>query len=97
MGNESPGLTTRPAKVGGVVIELLEQQIQGLIDRTKERRDEYYNFSPGQRRRRKLDNGYPSFLAGEQWGYSVALALIRGGITQLPDGTLVLNDGRAIV
>ena len=78
-------------------MELLEQHIQGLIDRAKERQNEYYNFSPGQRRRRKLDNGYPSFLAGEQWAYSVALGLIRGGITQLPDGTLVNNDGGAIV
>jgi hypothetical protein len=76
-------------------MELLEQQIQELIDRAKERQNEYYNFSPGQRRRRKLDNGYPSFLAGEQWGYSVALALIRGGITQLPDGTLVTTLERA--
>ena len=78
-------------------MELLEQQVQGLINRAKEKQNEYYNFSPGQRRRRKLDKGYPSFLAGEQWAYSVALGLIRGGITQLPDGTLVLNDGRAIV
>ena len=93
MGNEDSGLITGPAKVGGVVIKLLEQQIQGLIDRSKERQDEYYNFSPGQRRRRKLDSGYPSFLAGEQWAYSVALALIRGGVTQLPDGTLVTTNG----
>jgi hypothetical protein len=78
-------------------MELLEQQIQGLIDRSKERRDEYYNFSPGQRRRRKLDSGYPSFLAGEQWAYSVVLGLIRGGVTQLPDGTLVTTNGGAIV
>jgi len=77
-------------------MELIEQQIQGLIDRAKERQDEYYNFSPGQRRRRKLGNEYPSFLAGEQWGYSVALSLIRGGITQLPDGTLVTTNGREV-
>ena len=74
-------------------MELLEQQIQKLIDRARERQNEYYNLSPGQRRRRKLDNGYPTFLAGEQWGYSVALGLIRGGVTQLPDGTLVTTNG----
>ena len=77
-------------------MELLEQQIQKLIDRAREEQNKYYNFSPGQRRRRKLDNGYPTFLAGEQWGYSVALGLIRGAITELPDGTLVTPNGRAI-
>jgi hypothetical protein len=97
MGNEDSGLTARPAKVGGVSMDLLEQQIQGLIDRAKEKQNEYYNFSPGQRRRRKLDSGHPSFLAGEQWAYSVALGLIRGGVTPLPDGTLVLTDGGAKV
>jgi hypothetical protein len=78
-------------------MELIEQQIKKLIDRSKEKEKEYYNFSPGQRRRRKLDSGYPWFLAGEQWGYRVALALISGGITQLPDGTLVTTNGGVIV
>ena len=73
-------------------MELLEQQIQGLIDRSKARSDEYYSFSPGQRRRRKLDKTEPFFLAGEQWAYSVALALIRGRVGPLPDGTLVINN-----
>ena len=78
-------------------MNLLEQQIQGLIDRSKEKENEYNNFSPGHRPRRKLDSGYPWFLAGQRWGYQVALGLIRGAITELPDGTLVTANGSRIV